>query len=64
MASFLGLPFTDIIIAALVPAALLYAAVFFYDSPRSDEKTASKGLSKEDLPDKREVLKKSISLYQ
>ena len=57
MASFLGLPFTDIIIAALVPALLYYAAVFFMIRLEA-MKNGLRGLSKEDLPDKREVLKK------
>ena len=57
MASFLGLPFTDIIIAALVPALLYYAAVFFMIRLEA-MKNGLQGLSKEDLPDKREVLKK------
>ena len=57
MASFLGLPFTDIIIAALVPALLYYADVFFMIRLEA-MKNGLKGLSKEDLPDKRKVLKK------
>ena len=57
MASFLGLPFTDIIIAALVPALLYYAAVFFMIRLEA-MKNGLRGLSKEELPDKREVLKK------
>lgn len=57
MASFLGLPFTDIIIAALVPALLYYAAVFLMIRLEA-LKNGLKGLSKDELPDKRKVLKK------
>ncbi len=57
MASFLGLPFTDIIIAALVPALLYYAAVFLMIRLEA-LKNGLRGLSKDELPDKHEVLKK------
>ena len=58
MASFLGLPFSDIIIAAITPALLYYGAVFLMVRLEA-YKTGMKGLSEEDLPDKKEVLKKS-----
>lgn len=58
MASFLGLPYTDIIIAALVPALLYYAAVFFMIRLEA-MKEGLKGIAKEDLPDKRIVIKKA-----
>lgn len=58
MASFLGLPFVDIIIAAVTPAIIYYAAVFLMIRLEA-MKRGLKGLSPEDLPDKRQVLKKA-----
>jgi len=56
MASFLGLPYRTIMIAAIVPAFMYYGAVFLMVR-LSAHKYGLKGLSQEDLPSKREVLK-------
>ncbi len=58
MASFLGLPFRDIIIAALTPALLYYAAVFLMIRLEA-MKNGLRGLTAEELPDKKEVIKKA-----
>lgn len=58
MASFLGLPFVDIIIAAVTPAIIYYAEVFLMIRLEA-MKRGLKGLSPEDLPDKKQVLKKA-----
>lgn len=58
MASFLGLPFSDIIIAAITPALLYYGAVFLMIRLEA-YKTGMKGLSEEDLPRKSDVMKKA-----
>lgn len=58
MASFLGLPFVQIMIAAIAPALLYYAAIFLMVRLEA-EKRGMKGLSPEDLPKKMEVLKKA-----
>ena len=58
MASFLGLPFVDIMIAAITPALLYYSAVFLMVRLEA-LKCGLRGLSKEELPNKAEVLKKA-----
>ena len=58
MASFLGVPFVDIIIAAITPAIIYYAAVFLMIRLEA-MKRGLRGLSPEELPDKRQVLKKA-----
>jgi len=56
MASFLGLPYRTVMIAAIVPALMYYGAVFLMVR-LSAHKYGLKGLSQEELPSKREVLK-------
>ena len=58
MASFLGVPFVDIMIAAIAPALLYYAAVFLMVRLEA-MKRGMKGLSPEELPKKSEVLKRA-----
>lgn len=58
MASFLGVPFVDIIVAAITPAVIYYAAVFLMIRLEA-LKRGLKGLDKKDLPDKKKVLKKA-----
>lgn len=57
MASFLGVPFVDIMIAAIVPALLYYGAVFLMVRLEA-MKRGMKGLAPEDLPKKIDVLKR------
>ncbi|HEY9054350.1 MAG TPA: TRAP transporter fused permease subunit [Rectinemataceae bacterium] len=57
MASFLGLPYKKIMIAALLPALMYYGAVFLMVRLAA-HKNKLKGLSPEDLPSKRAVVKK------
>jgi TRAP-type uncharacterized transport system fused permease subunit len=61
MASFLGLPYKDIMIAALFPAFLYYAAVLLMVHVGA-RKSGLRGLSPEELPDKRTVLKRAYLL--
>ncbi|WP_319496262.1 TRAP transporter permease [uncultured Cohaesibacter sp.] len=61
MASFLGVPFGDIIIAAIVPAILYYGAVLLMVHLGA-LKNNLQGLSEEDLPSKKRVLKQSYKL--
>lgn len=58
MASFLGVPFIEVITAAIVPALIYYAAVFLMIRLEA-LKCGLKGLSAEDLPKKKDVLKKA-----
>lgn len=58
MASFLGVPFVDIMIAAITPALLYYGAVFLMVRLEA-MKRGMKGLSAEELPKKEEVLKRA-----
>ncbi|MBQ7155486.1 MAG: TRAP transporter permease [Synergistaceae bacterium] len=57
MASFLGLQYREIMIAAIFPALLYYGALFLMVRLRA-LKTGLKGLNPEDLPTKHEVLSK------
>jgi len=57
MASFLGLPYKTIMIAALLPALLYYGAVFLMVKLAA-HKNNLKGLAAEDLPSKRSVIRK------
>lgn len=58
MASFLGLPFVDIMIAAIAPALLYYGAVFLMVRLEA-MKRGMQGLSEEELPKKMDVLKRA-----
>lgn len=59
MASFLGLPYKTIMIAAILPALMYYGAVFLMVRLGA-HKNHLKGLSQEELPSKRAVAKKSF----
>ena len=56
MASLLGMPFKEIIIAAILPAILYYVTIFLMVHLRAI-KIGLSGLSKEELPDKKKVIK-------
>ncbi|SLM12825.1 TRAP transporter, 4TM/12TM fusion protein [uncultured spirochete] len=58
MASFLGLPYRTVMIAAIIPALMYYGAVFLMVR-LSAHKYGLKGLSAEELPKKKDVLKDS-----
>jgi len=58
MASFLGVPFVQIIIAAIVPALIYYGAVFLMIRLEA-LKCGLQGLPAEELPKKKDVLKKA-----
>jgi len=58
MASFLGVPFVQVMIAAVIPALIYYGAVFLMVRLEA-LKCGLKGLSREELPKKKEVLKKA-----
>lgn len=57
MASFLGVPYRDVMIAALFPALLYYGALFVMVRLRALKK-GLKGLPPDELPSKREVVKR------
>ena len=61
MASFLGMQYKEVMIAAIFPAILYYGAVFLMVRLRA-LKMGLKGLSKEDLPSKKAVLSKLYML--
>lgn len=61
MASFLGIPFVKIMAAAITPALLYYGAVFLMIRLEA-VKDGLKGLSKDELPDKKQVLKRTYLL--
>lgn len=58
MASFLGVPFVTIMAGAIVPALLYYGAVFLMIRLEA-MKCGLRGLTKEELPKKSEVLKRA-----
>ncbi len=58
MAEFLGVPYISIAAAAVIPAVLYFAAVFFQVDLRA-RKIGLKGMAKEDIPD----VKKTIMRY-
>ena len=61
MASFLGLPYKTIMIAALLPALMYYGAVFLMVRLAA-HKNNLKGMAAEDLPAKGDVVKKMYML--
>lgn len=61
MAAFLGVPYRNIIIAAFVPAVLYYVAVLVMVHIRA-LKIGLKGLPREELPSRTNVIKKSYLL--
>lgn len=61
MASFLGLPYRTVMIAAIVPALMYYGAVFLMVR-LSAHKYGLKGLAPEQLPKKKDVLRESYMI--
>jgi len=59
MADFLGVPYADIVLAALIPALLYYAAVFFQVDLEAG-KRGLKGLALADLPKLLPTLKEGV----
>lgn len=57
MAEFLGVPYGKIAAAAVIPAVLYFAAVFFQVDLRA-RKMCLRGLSKEEIPDVRKTLRR------
>jgi len=57
MAEFLGVSYGTIALAAIIPALLYFSAVFFQIDSRA-RKIGLRGLSKEELPDAKETIKK------
>lgn len=56
MAEFLGIPYTEVVIAAIIPAALYYVALWFmvhYEAV----KTGLRGIPKDQLPDFKKLFK-------
>lgn len=56
MAEVTGIPYTDIVIAAIIPSVLYFASVYFMVDLQAT-KLGMKGLSKEELPIFKELLK-------
>ncbi|ACZ19696.1 TRAP transporter, 4TM/12TM fusion protein [Thermanaerovibrio acidaminovorans DSM 6589] len=56
MASFLGVPFAEVMVAAIVPALIYYGAVFLMVRLEA-QKRGMKGLPPEELPDRKRVLR-------
>lgn len=61
MSEMAGIPYSDIVIAAILPAALYFLSIFFIVDFEA-AKRQLKGLSKEDLPDLKKTLKASLLL--
>lgn len=57
MAEFTGIPYWDIAKAAVIPALLYFSGIWIMVHLEA-KRTGLRGLSKEELPDKKEVLKK------
>ena len=55
MAEFLGIPYISIAAAAIIPAILYFAAVFFQVDLRA-RKIGLRGLAKEDIPDAKKTI--------
>lgn len=62
MAEMTGIPYSAIVIAAIIPALLYYLSVYWYVDFEA-AKNNMKGMSKEDLPDFKTVAKQGIHLY-
>ncbi|TSB45287.1 TRAP transporter permease [Alkalicoccobacillus porphyridii] len=56
MAEFLGIPFTHIIVAAIIPALLYFVAVWFMVHFEA-KKTGIQGIARDQLPDLKKILK-------
>jgi len=61
MSEMAGIAYADIVIAAILPAALYFLSIFFVVDFEA-AKRQLKGLSKEDLPDLKQTLKASLLL--
>lgn len=57
MAEIVGIPYTDIILAAIIPALLYYVTIWFTIDFRS-AKIGLKGLSREEIPSAKQILVK------
>ncbi|MCP3028346.1 TRAP transporter permease [Halobacillus sp. A5] len=62
MAEMTGIPYSEIIIAALIPALLYFLSVYFSVDFEAAKKNM-KGLKKEELPDLKRVAKQGVHLY-
>ncbi len=62
MAEYIGMPYINVVIAAIVPAFLYFATSFFMVHYRS-LKEGLVGLPKEDLPELKDVLKKGFYYF-
>ena len=56
MAEFIGIPYAEIAMAAAIPAILYFAGIWIVTHFEA-KKTGLRGLTKEEMPDKKEVLK-------
>ena len=56
MAEFIGIPYAEIALAAAIPAVLYFAGIWIVTHFEA-KKTGLRGLTKEEMPDKKEVLK-------
>ena len=57
MAEFIGIPYAEIAMAAAIPAILYFAGIWIVTHFEA-KKTGLRGLTKEEMPDRKEVLKK------
>ena len=57
MAEFIGIPYAEIALAAAIPAILYFSGVWIVTHLEA-KKTGLRGLSKEEMPDRKKVLKK------
>lgn len=61
MAEFIGIPYAEIALAAAIPAVLYFAGIWIVTHFEA-KRTGLRGLTKEEMPDRKEVLKKSYLL--
>jgi len=61
MAEFIGIPYAEIALAAAIPAILYFAGIWIVTHFEA-KRTGLRGLTKEEMPDKKEVLRKSYLL--
>lgn len=57
MAEFIGIPYAEIALAAAIPAILYFAGVWIVTHFEA-KKTGLRGLTKEEMPDRKEIMKK------
>ena len=62
MAEFIGVPYRDIVIAAIVPSLLYYMAIYFQVDLEA-AKAGLRGLPREQLPHFRDILPKTYSFF-